>query len=175
MRNQKHTRSNKRSRDAKKHNDRPNPPTEDNIEDLSLEDQELIIEDVGGIPDRDQMFGVDHKTLPSGEVQNIRTQWTGDRENEIKGERESGPYQAELAAKAKTLLGVTPDNSLGDSPIQLRSTRPFLAKPGGAPFDYEDFSDEELLDHADILGIPGRENMPRADLIRAIKDLEQAS
>jgi hypothetical protein len=144
-------------------------------EDISLEDQETIVEDVGTIPDRDQMFGVDHKSIPSGEVQDIRSQWPGDREDDIKGDRTANSYEEEMDDKADTLHGVTEENSISDSLVRLRSTQPFLAKPTGEPVNYESLSDADLQNHADVLGIPGRDSLSRMQLVQAIKNLEQAS
>src|SRR5690606_13131115 len=117
---------------------------------------------------RDQLFGTDKKILPSGEPDSVAP-WESIDDRNLLIEESAPDVIDEIEHSMEE------SQSLSDLEGGVDATEPFPAIPPKDTTHLDSWSLERLDAYADALGIPGRDNLSREELIQAIRNTRQVS
>ncbi len=124
-------------------------------------DEQTILNEAAHIPDRDQVFSISHKQYPAPDPS--VSEWEGDHEDEIKGERD---FKHDAVDDLESVPGL----SEGYVERQTRASTPTTVYPADERDVFFNLDDFELQDRAEALGIAGRAQMTRPELINALRE-----
>lgn len=136
------------------------------VQDMTA-DEETIFDESAHIADRDQLFGVDHKSFPPNTDALYDDSWTDDTERHLNDDRSEG----------KDFVNALRDLSAGSRPVgpipnpNETPTAAVRADAGEEASDFELMSDKKLRDLANAMAIPERAKMTRSQMIEAVRSL----
>ena len=112
-------------------------------------------------PDRDQLFDRGHRSIPGNAAMSGITGWSGDTEDRVKGDRDF-KHDAVDDLDSVSLISETNGPS---------SANPDRTAIGGSAIDvdFDNMPDTDLERWADTLGVAGRGEMTRHQLIEEIR------
>jgi hypothetical protein len=132
---------------------------------LSPNDELTLINETAHIPDRDLLFHRKRNDLSRENPDSFGKNWGEDQEDMVKGDRDiSQDTYGELEQVGHLHEPIIEQGSSDRDKI-----------PAGKEFDgnwSEKYSDWQLLQLAEALGIPGRQRMTRHELIENIKEYQ---
>ena len=130
------------------------------------DDADTIFAETGHIRDRDEIMLTGNRVVQGGSSADIDDEWDPSDGDRLSGESDQSSEAVDAQFK-----------EVGRISEDIRDTRDHhqatLAKPIGGEDDYENLSDDDLMKHADVLGIPDRGNVPRMKLIGLIREQER--
>lgn len=125
-------------------------------------DEAEIFDETAHIPDRDQMFGVDHKTFPPNPDALYNDSWSDDANERVSDDRNSGKdYYNAMKDLGGIHRPVGPTPNRNETPTAVERAEDFD--------QIEALNDKKLKLLADAMGIPGRKSMNRHQLIEALR------
>ena len=130
-------------------------------------DEETILDESAHIADRDQLFGVDHKSFPPDTDSLYDDSWTDDTNRHLNDDRSEG----------KDFVNALRDLSPGSRPVgpmPNANETPTVAVRADNQEDADEFelmSDKTLKALANAMSIPARSKMTRSQMIEAVRSL----
>lgn len=128
-------------------------------------DADTIAREMTHFPDRDQLFESGHKAIPPIEEDNEG--WGGDAmEERVEGDRSFNTDAVDDLRRIEKLTGPVEHKPR----VEGRATK--VGREGEID-GYGALDDQELRQRAEVLGLAGRQEMTRAQLIKALLEREQ--
>lgn len=148
------------------HNEKIKARVKNEVNDRTL-DEETIMNESAHIADRDQLFGVDHKSFPPNTDAIYDDSWTDDTEKHLNDDRSEG----------KDFVIALRDLTPGSRPVGPQpnaNETPTAAVRTGEQEEADEFelmSDKKLRDLANAMAIPERTTMTRHQMIEAVRSV----
>lgn len=128
------------------------------------EDEAVIFDESAHIADRDQLFGVDHKSFPPNTDALYDDDWIDDANLNLNEDRSEG----------KDFVNALRDLTPGSRPVgptPNRNESPTVADRAEEVDDFELMSDRRLRAIANAMAIPERARMTRSQMIEAVRSI----